>query len=235
MIEYRFLASLDDQKLGRYLFDTVWPAPEEGTQIAPNFLQALMHSGSYLSGAFIGGEIVGAAFGFPAKDQDGTFYIHSHMAAVLPEHQDKGIGVGLKLHQREWAKGEGYRKIKWTFDPLVARNAWLNISRLKTRAVKYYVDFYGPMADAINAGDASDRILVEWDISDSPKEIKLANQIAVEVPADIVALRKSDINSARNWRKIVREALKPKLDSGWQIVDFKKNDSANPSYILSEV
>ena len=62
-----------------------------------------------------------------------------------------------------------------------------------------------------------------------------SNQIEVEVPVDIVAIRKSDINSARNWRKIVREALKPKLDSGWQIVDFKKNDSANPSYILSEV
>ena len=68
MVEYRFLETLADQQLGRYLFDTVWPAPSEGTQIAPNFLQALMHSGSYLSGAFINGEIVGAAFGFPAKD-----------------------------------------------------------------------------------------------------------------------------------------------------------------------
>ncbi len=230
MVEYRFLESLADQKLGRYLFDEVWPAPEEGTQIAPNFLQALMHSGAYLSGAFINGEIVGAAFGFPAKDDDGTYYIHSHMAAVLPSHHDQGIGLGLKLHQKEWAISEGYKKIKWTFDPLVARNAWFNISRLKTRAVKYYVDFYGPMADAINAGDASDRILVEWDLISEKNTTPSANQIFVEIPKDIVEIRKTDIESARNWRKQVREALKPRLDAGWTIVDFTKDYK----YVLSE-
>lgn len=234
MVEYRFLETLADQQLGRYLFDTVWPAPSEGTQIAPNFLQALMHSGSYLSGAFIDGEIVGAAFGFPAKDGDGTFYIHSHMTAVLPSQQDKGIGVGLKLHQKEWARREGYRKIKWTFDPLVARNAWLNIAVLKAKATKYYVNFYGEMADSINAGDASDRILVEWNITESPVLALEKNTIEVEVPSDIVALRQSDIESARIWRKQVREALQPKMDTGWQIVDFKKNSSGNPKYILSE-
>lgn len=234
MVEYRFLETLADQQLGRYLFDTVWPAPSEGTQIAPNFLQALMHSGSYLSGAFIDGEIVGAAFGFPAKDEDGTFYIHSHMAAVLPNQQDSGIGVGLKLHQKEWARGEGYKKIKWTFDPLVARNAWLNIAKLKTKAVKYYVNFYGEMADSINAGDASDRILVEWDISDNPAEETLKNPVEVEIPADIVALRRSDIESARNWRKRVRNSLLPKLDAGWRIVDFQRGSTSLPRYILSE-
>jgi len=235
MVEYRFLETLADQQLGRYLFDTVWPASSEGTQIAPNFLQALMHSGSYLSGAFIGGEIVGAAFGFPAKDGDGTFYIHSHMAAVLPSQQDKGIGLGLKLHQKEWARREGYRKIKWTFDPLVARNAWLNIAILKTKAIKYYVNFYGEMADSINAGDASDRILVEWDVTESPVLAPERNSIEVEIPSEIVALRQSDIESARAWRKQVRDALKPKMDAGWQIVDFQKNPNGNPKYILSEV
>ena len=234
MVEYRFLETLADQQLGRYLFDTVWPAPSEGTQIAPNFLQALMHSGSYLSGAFIDGEIVGAAFGFPAKDSDGTFYIHSHMAAVLPSQQDKGIGLGLKLHQKEWARKEGYRKIKWTFDPLVARNAWLNIAILKTKAIKYYVNFYGEMADSINAGDASDRILVEWDLSENPESIEGKNIVEVEIPSDIVALRQSDIAKARIWRTQVRDALKPKLDSGWQIIDVQKNPNGNSKYIVSE-
>ncbi|MEY2841190.1 MAG: hypothetical protein RLY74_331 [Actinomycetota bacterium] len=235
MVEYRFLETLADQQLGRYLFDTVWPAPSEGTQIAPNFLQALMHSGSYLSGAFIDGEIVGAAFGFPAKDGDGTFYIHSHMAAVLPNQQDKGIGIGLKMHQKEWARNEGYKKIKWTFDPLVARNAWLNIGILKTKAVKYYVNFYGEMADAINAGDASDRILVEWDITENISPIIQKQSLEVEIPSDIVALRQNDIESARMWRKRVRDALKPKMDAGWQISDFRRIPNGNPIYILSEV
>ncbi len=230
MVEYRFLASLADQKLGRWLFDEVWPAPEEGTQIAPNFLQALMHSGAYLSGAFIDGEIVGAVFGFPAKDDDASFYIHSHMAAVLPTHHDQGIGLGLKLHQKEWALNEGYKKIKWTFDPLVARNAWFNISRLKAKAIKYYVDFYGPMADSINAGDASDRILVEWDLMNESGENMNGPTIEVEIPKDIVEIRHKDLELAKKWRREVRDLLKPKLDAGWEIVDFTKDCK----YVLRE-
>jgi predicted GNAT superfamily acetyltransferase len=52
----------------------------------------------------------------------------------------------------------------------------------------------------------------------------------VEIPKDIVEIRKTDIESARNWRKKVREALKPKLDAGWSIVDFTKDYK----YVLSE-
>ena len=231
MVKYRFLASLGDQQLGRWLFDEVWPAKEEGTQIAPNFLQALMHSGAYLSGVFIEGKIVGAAFGFPAKDDDGSFYIHSHMAAVLNGYQDRGIGLGLKLHQKQWALENGYKKIKWTFDPLVARNAWFNFSRLGVRAVHYYVNFYGLMADAINAGDESDRILVEWDLSGKSVVADSSSSIEVAIPEDIVAIRKSDIELARKWRREVRAALQPKLDAGWQIVGFTKECK----YIVSEV
>jgi predicted GNAT superfamily acetyltransferase len=86
------------------------------------------------------------------------------------------------------------------------------------------------MADAINAGDASDRILVEWDLLNEKDSAPSANQIFVEIPKDIVEIRRTDIESARNWRKIVREALKPKLDAGWSIVDFTKDHK----YVLSE-
>ena len=96
------------------------------------------------------------------------------------------------------------------------------------------VNFYGEMADSINAGDASDRILVEWDISDNPAEETLKNPVEVEIPADIVALRRSDIESARSWRKRVRNALLPKLDAGWRIVDFQRGSTSLPRYILSE-
>ncbi len=113
---------------------------------------------------------------------------------------------------------------------MVARNAWFNIARLKTKAVKYYVNFYGAMADSINAGDDSDRILVEWDLINERVIKPSPNQISVEIPKDIVEIRKSDIESARNWRRQVRDALKQKLDAGWSIIDFTKDYK----YILSE-
>ena len=64
-LQVRKLDSLSDQNQGRAVFDTTW-AMELGTEITPNLLQAMVHSGAYLSGAFIGDKCVGAAFAFPA-------------------------------------------------------------------------------------------------------------------------------------------------------------------------
>ena len=57
----------------------------------------------------------------------------------------------------------------WTFDPLVARNAYFNIEKLGARPTHYMIDYYGQMSDGINAGQASDRVLLTWDLTvDTP-------------------------------------------------------------------
>jgi predicted GNAT superfamily acetyltransferase len=66
----------------------------------------MVHSGSYLSGAFIDNKIVGAAFAFPATN-DGL-HLHSHMTAVLDEYRDQGVGYALKIDQWHWAKKNNY-------------------------------------------------------------------------------------------------------------------------------
>ena len=86
------------------------------------------------------------------------------------------------------------------------------------------------MADSINAGDDSDRILVEWDLLNERSFELSVNQVSVEIPRDIVEIRHKDIELAKKWRREVREALRPKLDAGWSIVDFTKDHK----YILSE-
>ena len=93
-IQVRKLKTLTDQTLGRDIFDKTW-AMDSGTEITPNLLQAMVHSGAYLSGAFIGDKCVGAAFAFPATNEG--LHLHSHMTAVLPEYRDQGIGHALKL------------------------------------------------------------------------------------------------------------------------------------------
>jgi predicted GNAT superfamily acetyltransferase len=95
-LQVRKLDSLSDQNQGRAVFDKTW-AMELGTEITPNLLQAMVHSGSYLSGAFIGDKCVGAAFAFPATT--GGLHLHSHMTAVLDEYRDKGVGHALKFNQ----------------------------------------------------------------------------------------------------------------------------------------
>ncbi|HSK28270.1 MAG TPA: hypothetical protein VK894_15270 [Jiangellales bacterium] len=146
------------------LFDSVW-TPEAGDRpISTELLVALAHSGNYVTGAYSGAELVGAAAGFLAAPPGQG--LHSHIAAVSAATRGRRIGLALKLDQRAWALEAGLRTITWTYDPLVRRNAAFNLRRLRARAVEYLPDFYGVMTDSVNAGDASDRLLVSWALAD---------------------------------------------------------------------
>ena len=225
------LVSVEEQSLGRAVFDHTW-AMDAGTEITPNLLQAMVHSGAYLSGAFIESQCIGAAFAFPATT--GGLHLHSHMTAVMSEHRDKGIGYLLKIDQWNWAKKNHYKEITWTFDPLVKRNAKLNLLKLGADISAYYPNFYGDMPDALNAGDVSDRLIASWKVKGSEpisrKEIITTepNDILIEIPEDIVAIRESDLAENLRWRHKVRDQFTQALDKGGQVVGF----SANSEYVV---
>jgi len=225
------LSSLKEQNLAREIFDLTW-AMDTGTEITQNLLQAMVHSGSYLSGAFIDSKIVGAAFTFPATNTG--LHLHSHMAAVLPEFRDKGIGYALKIDQWNWAKKRNYTFISWTFDPLVSRNARLNITKLGVDISGYFPNFYGDMPDALNAGDESDRLMVSWRTDvDAPKARELIakpepGDILIEVPKDIVAIRSNNQSENMKWRKQVREQFMAAFAKNGKVIGF----SANNEYVV---
>ena len=230
-IQVRELDNLQDQDFGRNIFDITW-SMDAGTEITPNLLQAMVHSGSYLSGAFIDKKIVGAAFAFPATN-DGL-HLHSHMTAVLPEFRDKGVGYALKIDQWNWAKKKNYSHLSWTFDPLVRRNAKLNIAKLGVDISAYHPNFYGDMPDALNAGDESDRLMVSWrtDI-DTPKARELITKpetgdILIEIPEDIVAIRSKNQSESMKWRRQVREQFLAAFEKNGKVVGF----SANNEYVV---
>ena len=230
-IKIKPLITIEDQDLGRAVFDHTW-AKDAGTEITPNLLQAMVHSGAYLSGAFVGADCVGAAFAFPATT--GGLHLHSHMTAVMENHRDKGIGFLLKIDQWHWAKKNNYKEITWTFDPLVKRNAKLNLLKLGADVSAYYPNFYGDMPDALNAGDESDRLLASWKVQgDAPmsrQEIISveSSDILIEIPEDIVAIRESDLAENLRWRHKVREQFTGALDKGGQVIGF----SANSEYVV---
>ena len=230
-IQVRELKSLQDQDSGRKIFDLTW-AMDAGTEITPNLLQAMVHSGSYLSGAFIYNKIVGAAFAFPATN--GGLHLHSHMTAVLPEFRDKGVGHALKIDQWNWAKRNNYPNLSWTFDPLVRRNAKLNIVKLGVDISAYYPNFYGAMPDVLNAGDESDRLIVSWSTEiDAPKARELItnpkpDDILIEIPEDIVAIRSKNQSESMKWRRLVREQFMLAFGKNGKVIGF----SANNEYVV---
>ena len=230
-IEIIKLLSLEQQGEARNIFDKTW-AMDSGTEITPNLLQAMVHSGAYLSGAFIGDKCVGAAFAFPATIKG--LHLHSHMTAVLDNYRDQGIGYALKINQWQWAKNNSYKEITWTFDPLVTRNAKLNLIKLGVEISNYYPNFYGDMPDALNAGDESDRVMASWKVVGEQPVAKSVitnpdkSDTLIKIPEDIVAIRSEDISKNLMWRRKVREEFMRAFEKGGKVVGF----SANNEYVV---
>ena len=163
----------------------VWPRPDAAMPLPPELAWVFAHSGNYVAIAFDGERPVGAAIGFRGHDAEGP-HLHSHIAGVLPEWQGSSVGYALKQHQRMWSLERGLHRITWTFDPLVARNAYFNVVKLGARLTRYYVDFYGPMDDGINLGDETDRCLATWRLDNAEA---IASASGRFVPADAAAER----------------------------------------------
>ena len=105
----------------------VWGFSERDVVPSQMYILAAKIGGQVL-GSFVGDEMVGFVLAYPGI-REGRPYLHSHMAAVLPEFRNSGIGRELKLAQREDALTRGIKLIEWTFDPLQTRNAYFNICR----------------------------------------------------------------------------------------------------------
>lgn len=144
------------------LLDTIWGSGTREPVVPFHLLRALSLTGGYIAGAYSGDDLLGVSVGFFGPP--GERLLHSHVTGVAAGARGLGIGRALKLHQRRWAIARGVRRVRWTFDPLVRRNAHVNLARLGASVAAYLPDVYGPLDDEINAGDVSDRLLVEWDL-----------------------------------------------------------------------
>jgi predicted GNAT superfamily acetyltransferase len=145
------------------LYDEIWQ-PDGNPPIGTELLRALEKAGNYVAAAFDGDRLVGAAVGFFTAPTGAA--LHSHIAGVSSTVAGRHVGYALKLHQRAWALRRGVRVIEWTFDPLVARNAYFNIVKLGGLPAEYLPNFYGGMHDGINGDDDTDRLLLHWDLGD---------------------------------------------------------------------
>lgn len=196
----------------------VWGGDRTG--MPPNLLRALAYAGNYAVGLYEGDEMIGASVAFFAAPDQRS--MHSHITGVLPGRQSRGLGRALKQHQREWGLSRGVGHVTWTFDPLVARNAYFNLSVLGARITDYFVDHYGPMDDGVNRGDESDRLMVRWALASPPAAAPDDDAVlaAVEVPEDIARLRSDDPDAAHAWRIRVRSAFRQHLGAGLRVGGF---------------
>jgi predicted GNAT superfamily acetyltransferase len=247
----RELHEMERLRAVRRLFEEIWrPAEGDPPPVTAELLRALSHAGSYVAGAYAGPRLVGASAGFFTAPPEPA--LHSHITGVAPGGQHRGVGFALKLHQRAWALARGINRVVWTFDPLVARNAWFNLAKLGAVPTAYLEDFYGPMTDAINAGMASDRLLVSWPLdapavaaacagrprrpgpaaAAAPAALSAGPDLGpVATPTDAPtvtvavppAVERLDPERRRAWRQAVREGLGGRLAAGATVTGFLRD------------
>ena len=163
----------------------VWNLPD--VEIVPlHVLVTAAKNGGLLLGAFDGDRLAGFVFGFPGLTPEGRLKHCSHMAGVHPAYRDQNLGYWLKLAQREAVLAQGIDLITWTFDPLEARNAWLNFRKLGAVCNTYLRNVYGDMRDGLNAGLPSDRLQVDWWIGSERVEGRL--RVGEDSPSSISSL-----------------------------------------------
>lgn len=226
--------------------------------VPPSILQIVQEVGGIAAGAFDDrGELLGFVFGVSGI-RGGRPAHWSDMLAVRPQARGMGLGRTLKAYQRRQLLEHGIEVVCWTYDPLEARNAHLNINRLGARPVEYVPDMYGETGSALHGGIGTDRLVVEWELRsprveralDSGLDVELPALLPehesasilnadgtgrprkpnpeppdigparIEVPRDMQTLKKSSIETARDWRSATREAFQQTLNEGWQVAGF---------------
>ncbi|HLM59611.1 MAG TPA: hypothetical protein VK308_02295, partial [Pyrinomonadaceae bacterium] len=165
--------------------------------------------------------------------------------AVKREFQSYGIGARLKWAQREEALERGVNFIKWTFQPVQSRNAFLNLEKLGTVIRHYEPNFYGTdystsQDQTKQIGLDSDRLFAEWNL-DSPKVVALSKGESftesreivreIQIPADWNALVKADAEKAVSEQTRVKEEFQAAFSENLICRGFRRSET-NPKYLL---
>ncbi|MBI4671847.1 MAG: hypothetical protein HY741_09310 [Chloroflexi bacterium] len=214
-IEIRLCKAWDECVQCEQVQREVWNMPDFRDVVPASFLITAAKNGGLLVGAFQGARMVGFAFGVLGSEGTGEtrrLKHTSHMLGVLPTARVKGLGAQLKWRQREEALKQGLDLMTWTYDPLQAVNAYLNIGRLGALARRYTRDAYGEMTDG---------------------EI-----LCVEIPADLNALKAEDRALAAAWREHTRSTFERAFAAGYAATDaVRTRDAAGRLrvyYVLSK-
>lgn len=149
-VEVVELHTLDDLNSSVRLIKQVF-GPNSSTS-HPALLRQIQLSGNYLAGAFIAGRPVGVGLGWLGRHGQPD-HLHSALVAVDPDVRDRGVGFRLKQHQRLWTLEREVSRIEWTFNPLLARNAYFNLCKLGAGLKSYLQDPFDP---------GEDRLVVSW-------------------------------------------------------------------------
>jgi predicted GNAT superfamily acetyltransferase len=221
-----------------------------------SILKITQKAGGIAAGAFSAqGHLLAFVYGLTGF-VDGRPFHWSHMLAVAPAARDLGLGTRLKLYQRDLLLPAGVEEVRWTFDPLEARNAHLNLNHLGAEVAEYVEDMYeGEEGSELFAGIGTDRFILSWKIAGARVEGALADhragaaepfreapvvnpggevreltdhpRVRIEIPESIQARKAGRPDEAAAWRQSTRRAFEEYLARGYRVETFYREPAGD--------
>lgn len=239
-LEIRECTTLEDLAECVQIQREVFALPEAELSPVRHFV-VTKNAGGFVIGAYDGNRLAGFVLSVPAFLR-GERAFYSHMTAVRAEYQSSGIGAKLKWAQRSRALAEGVKYIKWTFEPVKARNAYFNLEKLGAIVCEYQPNFYGTdYATADNKiGLASDRLFAEWHLESKKVEALASGDTFVEncthdakiaIMADWLGLVESSPERALTEQTRIRREFEAAFRDGLAARGFERDD-VRPAFLL---
>jgi predicted GNAT superfamily acetyltransferase len=224
-----------------------------------SILKVTQKAGGIAAGAFSpDGRLLAFVYGLAGWTGSRPFH-WSHMLAVDASARDLGLGTRLKLYQREILLAAGIDEVRWTFDPLEARNAHLNFNHLGAEVAEYVEDMYeGEEGSELFEGIGTDRFILSWKIAgervagaledrragssqfflDAPvvnpdavlADLPDAPRVRIEIPPSIQEFKAARPEAAPAWRETTRRAFQHYLARGYRVEAFYRDAAENYCY-----
>jgi predicted GNAT superfamily acetyltransferase len=232
--------------------------------VPASVLQVVSHVGGIVAGAFAAdGELLGLVFGLPAL-MDGTLAHWSHVLGVRESARNAGVGRLLKEYQRGELARRGIDRMYWTYDPLVAKNAHLNLNLLGARVVEYVRDMYGTTSSPLHSGLATDRLIVvcdtgprltrrvepsagqlercpvltleprAGDVAASMEDGARPHTLLLEIPADFQLLAAQASGRAAHWHAATRAHFEWALLNGYTVTALHRDPVTSRAFYVLE-
>lgn len=263
-IAIRPLRSAADLRACVALQREIWGATFD--PVPTSMLQVATHLGGIALGAVDAHDtLVGFVFGLTGVDEVGNVIHWSHMLAVRDQFRDAGLGRRLKESQRQELLRRNIGEMYWTYDPLIAKNAHLNLNILGARVVRYVPDMYGDTGSPLHHGLATDRLIVVCETSRPADPVASALELGeartpiltiapqgddhvarpgaetpprlrLEIPSEFAQLLARTPAEARTWHAATREHFQWAFASGYVVTGLRRDPATGRSfYVLEQV
>jgi predicted GNAT superfamily acetyltransferase len=235
VIEIRDLQGVEEAELALRLQREVWGFQD--VELVPKRVFVVAQKiGGHALGAFDDGQLVGFALAIPGRKPSGAPYLHSHMVGVAESHRNQGVGRQLKWAQRQDALGRKFDLMEWTFDPLQLKNASFNLQKLGAVIRRYVLNQYGITTSHLQGGLPTDRCVAEWwmnsdrvQVAESGQKLSLPQdseiKAKVAVPLDILEIRSTDFERAKQCQSQISEQFLENFDRGLAVTGFQRTDT----------